>query len=254
VEKRKWVRTLAIIATPAVILQGILGGLRVTLIKNEIGIFHGMLAQSFFVLLGILFVATGASFIRGQWMAFSFDRRLLKWALVATVLIFLQLTLGVTMRHAHAGLSIPDFPLAYGKWWPPMNAGAIAKINQERLAESEMPTNAFQMNLQMIHRLNALLIAVAVCGFVMLTWKRGAAPASIRGWGIAWLLLIFCQIALGAYTIWSRKAPEIATAHVILGALLLLLGSILTFRLFCAARPSPLLHENAGAGMMKIPA
>src|SRR5947209_8997094 len=46
-EPRLWVRRLAFGAVAAVILQGVLGGLRVTLLKNEIGIFHACLAEAF---------------------------------------------------------------------------------------------------------------------------------------------------------------------------------------------------------------
>src|SRR5438067_11436895 len=49
-EARAWLRWLGILAVAAVILQGVLGGLRVTKIKDEIGIFHAGLAQLFFVL------------------------------------------------------------------------------------------------------------------------------------------------------------------------------------------------------------
>jgi len=35
------------------------------------------------------------------------------------------------------------------------------------------------------------------------------------------------QVALGAATIWSNKAADIATAHVLVGALALALGGIL---------------------------
>src|SRR5262245_21838028 len=45
-ELRWW----GIIAFAAVILQGVLGGLRVVLFKDELGIFHATLAQLFFVL------------------------------------------------------------------------------------------------------------------------------------------------------------------------------------------------------------
>src|SRR6266446_1596925 len=37
-EDREWVRNLGVIAVAAVVLQGVLGGLRVTMLKNEIGI------------------------------------------------------------------------------------------------------------------------------------------------------------------------------------------------------------------------
>ena len=46
-ESRRWVRNLGFAALGAVILQGVLGGLRVTLLKDEIGIFHACLAQAY---------------------------------------------------------------------------------------------------------------------------------------------------------------------------------------------------------------
>jgi cytochrome c oxidase assembly protein subunit 15 len=45
-EPRAWLRWLGLIAFFAVLLQGVLGGLRVTLLKDEIGIIHAILAQS----------------------------------------------------------------------------------------------------------------------------------------------------------------------------------------------------------------
>ena len=45
------------------------------------------------------------------------------------------------MRHKDIGLSIPDFPLAYGSWLPDTSA-AMERINAERVADSEMKTNA----------------------------------------------------------------------------------------------------------------
>ena len=45
-------------AVGAVVLQGVLGGLRVTMLKDEIGIFHACLAQAFFGLLVFIALAT----------------------------------------------------------------------------------------------------------------------------------------------------------------------------------------------------
>jgi len=39
-----------------------------------------------------------------------------------------------------------------------------------------------------------------------------------------WLALVFGQIALGAWTVWSDKAADVTTAHVAVGALILFLG------------------------------
>src|SRR5436853_7192099 len=54
-DQRRWLRNFGFAALGAVILQGMLGGLRVTLLKDEIGIFHALLAQAF---LGMLIIIT----------------------------------------------------------------------------------------------------------------------------------------------------------------------------------------------------
>src|SRR5713101_8116716 len=50
-ESRRWLRWLGVAAVFAVILQGVIGGLRVTQMMDEIGIFHAALAQLFFVMM-----------------------------------------------------------------------------------------------------------------------------------------------------------------------------------------------------------
>src|ERR1700704_3353776 len=52
-----WIRTLGWASLGAVVLQGVLGGLRVTLLKDQIGVFHACLAQAFFGLLVIIALA-----------------------------------------------------------------------------------------------------------------------------------------------------------------------------------------------------
>src|SRR5207253_6446569 len=82
------------------------------------------------------------------------------WLLpMTTLLILMQLILGATMRHQHAGLAIPDFPLAYGKVWPPMDPASVTQYNQQRHEITAVnPITAVQIGLQMAHRLMALLI------------------------------------------------------------------------------------------------
>ena len=41
-----------------------------------------------------------------------------------------------------------------------------------------------------------------------------------------WVAMILAQIALGAWTIWSNKAADVATAHMALGALILAGGRL----------------------------
>jgi len=236
-EPRRWVKILSIIAAVAVLVQGILGGLRVTMLKDEIGIFHGMLAQSFLLLLAILFLVTSPTWFRADWGNWFGAAAVRRWALAGTVLIFLQLALGASMRHEHAGLSIMDFPTAYGQVWPPMDSESIAAINEERLAAGQMPTSAHQIGLQMVHRIGAVAVLLAVAVFAWKVFAAGArVPDSLRGYAALWFGLVCVQITLGAYTIWTEKAADIATAHVFVGALLLLVGGLLTYWLYAARR------------------
>jgi cytochrome c oxidase assembly protein subunit 15 len=144
------------------------------------------------------------------------------------------------MRHQHAGLAIPDFPLAYHKLWPPMDAASVETYNQHRQQVSETnPITAFQIGLQMTHRILALaILGVAALGAWVTRRQLGAGHVLTRG-SLLWLLLILSQGVLGAVTIWSNKAADIATAHVVVGALTLSTGALLTivsFRVLMPAR------------------
>lgn len=229
-DPRRWVKFLGGAAFVAVCLQGVLGGLRVTLYKDELGIFHALLAQSFLCAVGILCVATSGAFLRGEWDIFNPDRVLRNLVLGTTLVVFFQLGLGATMRHEHAGLSIPDFPLAYGKWIPDTTPQAVAAINAVRVSEGQVPTNALFIWVQMAHR----AVAVLVLAGVIAVFQRASSASRLRVtklWSSVWLGLVIVQAVLGAWTIWSNKAADVATTHMALGALILLMGALFSFRL-----------------------
>ena len=49
-DSRSWMKWLGVAAFFGVVAQGVLGGLRVTLNMDNLGIFHGVIAQAFFAL------------------------------------------------------------------------------------------------------------------------------------------------------------------------------------------------------------
>lgn len=223
-------RWLAAIAFSAVLIQGVLGGLRVTEMKDEIGIFHGAFAQLFFTLLCAMALFTSRWWAdAGREKIAVYERNSLRYAyLLTSGMILLQLILGATMRHQHAGLAIPDFPLAYGKLWPDMDAGSVAHYNQLRLEMNALnPITPFQIALQMAHRLGAAAILVGVLWAAWLTQRRLGWRAGLTKLAFGWLALIVAQAALGAATIWSKKSPDVATAHVMVGTLSLATGALL---------------------------
>jgi heme a synthase len=228
-DSRRWMCWLGVAAFLGVVAQGIIGGLRVTLNMNSLGVFHATIAQLFFVLTCAIALFTSRFWhetVAGK-KSFSVPRSLRNLALTTTLLIFAQLIIAATMRHQHAGLAIPDFPLAYGQIWPDTSADAIAHYNAQRISVTdEVPVTAFQIVLQMVHRIVALVIFIFVSASAQLAWRRLGRNDLLARLAVFWLVLIFSQIALGAATIWSDKAADVATAHVMVGALSLVTGTL----------------------------
>jgi cytochrome c oxidase assembly protein subunit 15 len=232
IEDRRWVKWLSSLAVLAVVLQGVLGGLRVTENNALLGLFHGCLAQSFLALMATLALATSPFWRRLAMAEFGAEMGLLRsWSVAVTIMIFAQLVLGAAMRHSHAGLSIPDFPTTYGAWLPPLDPSAIAKINEARGAAGERFTSASLILLQYAHRVWACFIALAVVWVGVKLARSASLPKPIRVGAASWIFLVFAQIALGAWTVLSNKAADIATSHVLAGALLLVVGVLLSVSL-----------------------
>src|SRR5213593_1901685 len=225
-EDRQWVRKLGVIALAGVILQGILGGLRVTMMKDEIGIFHACVAQAFLGLLVVIALVTTNFWRRlaNQPIDLQKFAALKAVAIAITVAIYVQLALGATMRHQHRDLSILDFPTANGAWIPDTSATALEKINVWRDARALSDVDAFQIWLQMTHRFVALLIGIGVIAFCSRVWRNARQVAALKKLSVWWLVFLFGQLTLGAWTIWSNKAADIATAHVAVGAIMLSFG------------------------------
>jgi heme a synthase len=244
-------------------VQGLLGGLRVVLdaqmvgdvrLGTAFGVFHGCLAQLFLVLLAFIALMTS-----GWWQRRHAASRETKsrvsgpalarspihtWFVVTTILILAQLLVAATMRHQHAGLAIPDFPLAYGELWPDTSAEAVTRYNAQRVETTAAnPITAFQINLQMVHRALAVLI---LTGVIICAWqvRRNIAQpggGELRCVANFWLGLISVQVLLGAWTIWSNKAADVATLHVVVGSLSLVtgaLGCLISFRRFAGVAES----------------
>ncbi len=226
IESRRWMRNLGVIALAGVILQGILGGLRVTMLKDQIGIFHACVAQAFLALLVVIALVTTRFW--GSLEQISINLKnfapIRTLAVAITLAIYVQLALGATMRHQHRDLSILDFPTANGAWIPDTSATALARINTWRDARGLSDVDAFQIWLQMAHRFVALLIGIGVIAFCSRVWRTAPHVAALKKLSVWWLVFLLGQLTLGAWTIWSNKAADVATAHVAVGAIMLSFG------------------------------
>lgn len=231
-EERAWLRKLAVLAFFLVCFQGLLGGLRVVKMKDEIGIFHGILAQSFLCLMVAISV-----FLSRWWQRLSLQtsgatanalQHIKPWILATTVIVFMQLTLGATMRHQHAGLAVPDFPMAYGKVYPATDPDSLIRYNQIRENfGNHKDLTAAHIHMHMAHRFTAyLILALGVACFVKA--RRQQVGPRLKSMTAAWLGLILFQALLGIVTVLKNKPADVATAHVVVGAASLALGVLMS--------------------------
>jgi cytochrome c oxidase assembly protein subunit 15 len=99
-EPRAWLRWLGLVALALVIVQGVLGGLRVVLLEHVLAIVHAATAQVFFALTIGLAVFTSNEWRRAPVHGPVNDGgRLARLCVVTTGLICLQIVFGAVLRH-----------------------------------------------------------------------------------------------------------------------------------------------------------
>jgi cytochrome c oxidase assembly protein subunit 15 len=116
------------------------------------------------------------------------------------------------MRHAGAGLAIPDFPLSFGSLVPPHWTPAIA--------------------LHFAHRVGALVVTgltIATASFIWMRHRR--RPEFTRPVSLL-LLFVALQVTLGAFVVLSGKQAVVNTLHVANGGLVLVTSVVLTLRAY----------------------
>ncbi|MEO6244028.1 MAG: COX15/CtaA family protein [Opitutaceae bacterium] len=218
-EERAWVRRLGLWALGIVILQGIIGGQRVTLNHIEVPGFHmslgemlriphGILAQIYVCLLIAIAVALSRSWIEGTAPVGAGVRRI---GVICTALVLMQLVIAATMRHNGAGLAIYSFPYSTpdGHWLP-------AQWN-------------FPVAIHFAHRAMAVVLAVALSIFAWALRRDRAATIGMRAGASALMTLLVLQILLGALVVIGGRQADVTTAHVVVGALTLTVTFFLTW-------------------------
>jgi cytochrome c oxidase assembly protein subunit 15 len=224
-ERRIWVRWLGICALAAVILQGLLGGLTVIyLLPTPISMTHACLAQTFFCLTIAIALFTSPGWKRGLPSIQLKGEAVSLHALctMTTGAVYLQLFLGALMRHTDSGLSIPDFPLAFGSLIPEFTSENVI--------------------IHFAHRLGAVFVAGMVIWTFVRIFRFYSSYRLVYLPALVLLGVTGLQIVLGALTIWTAKSVFVTTAHVANGAVVLGVSFLLTLRahgMAASRRPAP---------------
>jgi cytochrome c oxidase assembly protein subunit 15 len=218
-EESAWLRELGFWAIGMVILQGIVGGLRVLLdpvivpgfemtLGQMLRIPHGVIAQVYVCMLIAIALACSKAWIEKPIAVSTGFRRLGR---LCVVLLFIQLTIAAVMRHNNAGLAIPSFP------WSAPDGGLFPAVW------------SFKVAINFAHRVMACILGVALLWFAAKAWLEPGTPPGMRGGATLLMSFFILQIALGAAIIRTYRDPAITTAHVLIGAAILATAFSLTW-------------------------
>lgn len=217
-EERRWLRWLSYGALGLVILQGLLGGMRVLLVSLNLAKVHGVIAQIFLCVLTSIAVGSAAWWREVRNPEGEVERR--QWAtlrnagLAVIGLTMVQLVLGAVMRHRGAGLAIPYFPHSApdGGLFPLVwNWATILHFG---------------------HRAVALFLFILLVVWVYRLVSKDWIHATVKKLAVLSVAVISLQILLGAGIIWSARGPFETTLHVLNGAIFLSLSWAVTFSFF----------------------
>ncbi len=235
-EPRKKVKWLGMAALFAVIIQALLGGLRVLIVSTEgvqdaaiqltgstnieatriaITVAHAFLAQTILCAVFAIVLFTSRSWINAETTGLQPAEYKIRWlgvGLVATV--FLQLVIGALVRHTNAGLIIPDLPLSFGQLIPPFG-------NLPNNPNAPFPITDAEFTIRVVLHFAHRVIAFIILGLVVYVFvkfrnlpKIGLLTKSLIG-------LTVIQVLLGALNIWTAKSVFSTVPHVAVGALVL---------------------------------
>jgi cytochrome c oxidase assembly protein subunit 15 len=233
-DERRWVRWLTIIQLVAIIIQGTLGGLRVTEVNTTLAIIHGCFAHAFFCATAFTALVMSKWWIQSDQTFRTIDARSARVALYLSaftvILIFGQLIAGALMRHNGAGLAIPDLPLSYGRLLPPIDETGLDAANAMRVWDPYHlpPTTLTAIWMHYSHRVGAVLVSLSIIilAFQVFRNLRQSPPITILVTLIC--LMLVGQFTLGVLTVYLQKPADITSLHVAIGALTAMVAGLAT--------------------------
>jgi cytochrome c oxidase assembly protein subunit 15 len=218
-EPRAWLRRAGYFAVALVVVQAVVGGLRVLLdhvqveaVGTSLGRLFAMLHACLAQALACALIAIALSCSRGwRGRPVPVGAAVRRIGVACCALFFVQLGIAAVMRHSFAGLAIPTFP------WSTPQGGLLPKLWDFRVA------------IHFAHRAMALVLALAVAAFALAIWRDRGSPLAMRAGASVLVCLTALQILLGAAIIGTQRAVDVTTGHVLVGALTLAAAFSLTW-------------------------
>ena len=224
-----WLKKLGFSALAMVVIQGLFGGITVLLfLPPLVSIIHGILAQTFFIM--TIIIAYSMSQERENRVDNGMVQAIRKGALLMGGLVYIQLILGALMRHTGSGLAIPDFPTMGGMWIPTFSSEMMANINYILFDLDLDSVSKGQVIIHFIHRLGAVIVTGTIGYFYAKYGETIKANQRSKAVFISIIVIVIIQFSLGVLTVLSARSPYIASFHVVTGAALLGLCTLLLLK------------------------
>ena len=224
-----WLKKLGFFALAMVIIQGLFGGITVLFfLPPLVSIIHGILAQTFFIM--TIIIAYSMSQERENRVDNGMVQAIRKGALLMGGLVYIQLILGALMRHTGSGLAIPDFPTMGGMWIPTFSSEMMANINYILFDLDLDSVSKGQVIIHFIHRLGAVIVTGTIGYFYAKYGETIKANQRSKAVFISIIVIVIIQFSLGVFTVLSARSPYIASFHVVTGAALLGLCTLLLLK------------------------
>lgn len=209
---------IPLLLVPIVILQGLLGMWTVTLLlKPLIVVLH--LAGGLTTMSLLAWLAMGTERTTRP----NAERGVRKMALVALVVLALQIALGGWTSSNYAAVACPDFPTCQHSFWPTMDA-ENAFVLWRGLGidyEGGVLTHPARVAIHFVHRLGAIVAALVLAFVSVYAWKR-AQTRAVQLAGATIGMVLIAQLILGPLMVMEGFPLALATAHNAVAALLLL--------------------------------
>jgi cytochrome c oxidase assembly protein subunit 15 len=117
-----------------------------------------------------------------------------RFAVLTAAATFVLIFVGGLVTSTGSSLSVPDWPLSYGQFFPPMVGGVFYEHG---------------------HRMVAGTVAALTAALALWTWRE-EPRRSVRWLGVAALVTILLQAALGGVTVLLRLPTAVSVSHAAL--------------------------------------
>lgn len=166
-------------------------------------------------------------------------RAVVPFALVALVVLVMQIALGGWTSSNYAALACPDFPTCQGAWIPEADFRHGFNVLQEVGPNylGGLMYGEGRVAIHFTHRIGAI-IATLVLG--LLAWRllSQSREQRLAPFAVVLLAVLAVQLALGVGNVVMSLPLWMATAHNAVGAALLLVVVSVNYRLLAATRTS----------------